>query len=432
MPEIDQKQEISTIDTIFGNPPGWIMHWGITLGISLILGFLGLASLVRYPDKLYMEGQLISGSRPIELVPKTGGIIDSIFAYDKDTVSAGDMIITIQSTVEPAAVQAFYSFSEEWEKVTFIPDYLKVIPLDQLDLGELSAAYAGLVKSVEEFHLFLKDGAVFSKIKGLEKEKDYLQSINQSLDKQQHYYEKNMTLSEKDFDRSQSLLKDGVIAPAEKEKAEVALYTEKRSLEAFKSQKINNEMRWTQLHTQINDLSADRNNGVNNRIFGIRQQIKELKVSIKEWENKHQLIAPMNGIINYTSPIEPNMFIEPNKPISTLIPIYVSKTLTVEGMLPITASGTLQIGQSAIIEIENFPSPQFGTLSGIVQDISLIPTDQKYRVKVSLPNGLKTSFQKVLPESALLSAKVTIVTKEYSLLERLFQNIVDIMRNKKE
>jgi HlyD family secretion protein len=103
--------------------------------------------------------------------------------------------------------------------------------------------------------------------------------------------------------------------------------------------------------------------------------------------------------------------------------------MTIEGLLPVSASGTLQIGQKAIIEIENYPSAQFGTLAGIVQDISLIPQDQKYRVKVRLPDGLKTSYQKVLPPSALLSAKVTIVTKEYSLLERLFQNIVDIMRN---
>ena len=136
----------------------------------------------------------------------------------------------------------------------------------------------------------------------------------------------------------------------------------------------------------------------------------------------------MDGVISFTLPIEANTFIETNKPVCTLIPIRGSKAMTIEGLLPISASGTLQIGQSAIINIENYPSPQFGTLNGIVQDISLLPQDQKYRVKVSLPDGLKTSYQKVLPESALLSAKVTIVTKEYSLLERLFQNIVDIMR----
>lgn len=404
------------------------MHWGITVGIILILGLLGLAAFVKYPDKLYMEGQLIAGSRPLDLVPKTGGVIDSVYVADKDTISSGDFILTIQSTLLPSSVQEFYHFSDRWEKVTHIPDYLDVFAPGNLDLGELTVSYSGLVKSVEEFHLFLNDGSVFSKIKGLEKEKEHLQFINQSLHKQENYYEKNMTLTEKDFGRFESLLKDGVIAPSEKEKAEVSLYTEKRNLEAFKSQKINNDMHWTQLNTQINDLTADRRNGVNNRIFNIQQQIKELKGYIKEWENKHQLKAPMDGVISFPLPIEANTFIEPNKPVCTLIPIRGSKAMTIEGLLPISASGTLQIGQSAIINIENYPSPQFGTLSGIVQDISLLPQDQKYRVKVSLPDGLKTSYQKVLPESALLSAKVTIVTKEYSLLERLFQNIVDIMR----
>lgn len=430
MPDIDQKQEIATIDTIFGKPPGWILHWGITVGIILIFGLLGLASFVRYPDKLYMDGQLISGSRPIDLVPKTGGVIDSIYVSDKDTVSSGDFIITMESTLVPSAVQKFYHFADRWDQVSHIPDYLKVFAPDHLDLGELTVAYSELVKSVEEFHLFLKDGSVFSKIKGLEQEKGHLQSINQSLHKQENYYEKNMTLTEKDFGRFENLLKDGVIAPSEKEKAEVSLYTEKRNLEAFKSQKINNDMRWTQLHTQISDLTAERRNGVNNRIFTIRQQIKELKGYIKEWENKHQLKAPIDAIISFTLPIEANTFIEPNKPVCTLIPIRGSSAMIIEGLLPVSASGTLQIGQKAIIDIENYPSAQFGTLSGIVQDISLIPQDQKYRVKVSLRDGLKTSYQKVLPPSALLSAKVTILTKEYSLLERLFQNVVDIMRNK--
>ncbi len=100
--------------------------------------------------------------------------------------------------------------------------------------------------------------------------------------------------------------------------------------------------------------------------------------------------------------------------------------------MPIKSSGTLKVGQKAIVNLENYPSNQYGTVNGIVKDISLLPNEENYRVEIELPEGLKTTYKKEIPIRPSLKANVSINTQEYSLLERIFQNILDITKNRNQ
>jgi HlyD family secretion protein len=98
--------------------------------------------------------------------------------------------------------------------------------------------------------------------------------------------------------------------------------------------------------------------------------------------------------------------------------------------VPVRASGNLKTGQSALIEIENYPAGQYGMLRGEVTDIALIPTEENYRVTIKLPSSLETTYKKELPKNQLMKANVSINTQDYSLLERLFQNLYDLAKNR--
>ena len=433
MPEIVQKEEHLAIENIFGKPPGWILNWGISLGFIFLIVCFGVAYFIKYPDKLSMTGELIVGQKPIEIVPKVSGLIDSLYAEDKSVVSKGDILLTIQSTLDENSIGQFYDFEKSFKQVESIPDYLKLKSPEELNLGELTPNYANLKQAFLEFQNFLRDASVFVKIDALQKEIEQINKLNKSLNKQCEYHNQDVSLTEKDYNRNVSLEKDGVVATVDRERAESKLLSEKRNLEAFKSNIISNDVRIQQLKTQIAELTAERRNGVNTRLFTLNQQIEDLKSKIAEWQDKYIIKTPISGRIAFNQRIIANDFIKSSEPLITIIPeIRNDQSLTIEGLLPIKSSGTLKVGQKAIVNLENYPSNQYGTVNGIVKDISLLPNEENYRVEIELPEGLKTTYKKEIPIRPSLKANVSINTQEYSLLERIFQNILDITKNRNQ
>ncbi len=313
------------------------------------------------------------------------------------------------------------------------PSWVNLKSPQELTLGELTPSYAILNQTFLEFQNFLRDASVFVKIDVLHKEIDQINKLNKSLNKQREYYHQDVALTEKDYNRNISLEKDGVIAPVDKEKAESKLLNEKRNLEAFKSNIISNDVRVQQLKTQIAELTAERRNGVNTRIFTIIKHIGDIKSKIVEWQDKYIIKSSITGRVALNQNINSNDFIKASEPIITIIPeISSDQNITVEGLLPIRSSGTLKVGQKAIVNLENYPSNQYGTIHGIVKDISLLPNEDNYRVEIELPKGLKTTYNKEIPIRPSLKANVSINTQEYSLLERIFQNILDITKNRNQ
>jgi len=416
---------------ILEKPPRSILKIG-TLGLFIFL-LIGIAfsHLIRYPDTLSMQGELVVGQKPIEIVTKVNGIIDSLFVADKEIIKENEILLTIKSTLDISDINKFYTFAAAVERIEYIPNYLKITPNENINLGELTPLYTLIVQSFFEFQNYLKDASVFIKINALEAEINQISKLNESLNKQGEYYYQDLVLTEKDLNRNRSLEKEGVIAPADREKVESKMLIEKRNFEAFKTNVLSNKVKIQQLKTQITVLTANRRNGINTRIFTNNQQIQNLKSKIKEWEDKYKISAPISGQVAFNQSINQNDFIIAVEPLITIIPTTIkSRNLIIQGLLPIRSSGTLKVGRKAIIQFINYPSNLFGTINGVVQDISLLPNEDNYRVKIELPFGLKTSYSKEIPILAQLKANVMINTKEYSLLERLFQNILDILINK--
>jgi len=69
-------------------------------------------------------------------------------------------------------------------------------------------------------------------------------------------------------------------------------------------------------------------------------------------------------------------------------------------------------------------------VSGRVINISDIPIDSLYYVDISLPNGLKTNYQKKLHFNQGMSGEAEIITENISLLARIIHPIKEIIKNK--
>src|SRR5690606_12179765 len=121
-------------------------------------------------------------------------------------------------------------------------------------------------------------------------------------------------LKEKDYNRNVTLEKQGVISLADKERAESQYLIDKRNLESFQTNIISNEVKIRQIHTQIAELTADRSNGVNTRIFTINQHIRDLQSKVNEWTDKYIIKSPATGRIAFNTRLSVHDYIKASEP----------------------------------------------------------------------------------------------------------------------
>jgi multidrug resistance efflux pump len=431
MPTTDTShhQDTLTVKHIFGKPPGWLIHWGISLiGILMIVGF-GVAHFVRYPDKLTMEAIIFTENPPIDILSKLSTEIDSVYVSDKSKVAKDQVLIKLRSTVNTKDLGHLNTFFDQMSVIDHIPSYLDLSVPKGLQLGALSPGYTSFVQEFEGFQHFLRQSAVFVKIKSLSNEIEQIKKLNASLQKQENLYERDLALTEKDLERFNTLRSQGVVADVDKEKAESKALNERRNLESFRTQQLNNDVRIEQIRTTINDLTSDRQSGVSTKIFTLQQMRDKILAEITELQNQHMIKAPFDGEVSFAQYLVPNTYVKAGDVVVTCIPSMVGQGLIAQGSLPLRAAGTLAVGQKALLDIENFPSQQYGAVHGEVKDFSSVPKENNYLVTLSLPSPMITTYKKQIPPLQKMKAAVSITTKEFSLLERLGQSISDVLKN---
>lgn len=311
------------------------------------------------------------------------------------------------------------------------PDDLNEIFLNKdLRLGSITESYLGMVKVFDEFKHFLTITETSDNISALTKEIGQTNNLVHSLESQELTYSEAMVLNEKDLNRSIFLQKEGVLADVDVEISQAKILQDRIQKENYSTGKVNHTVRIQQLKTQIQSLASKRNTDLSNRMFDLKQSIAQLKNEIIKWEDLYVIKAPKSGTISFTRYWSKDQWLRTGDTLGTINVSSSGQNMVLEGYLPISNSGKVTIGQSARIEVANFPSNEFGVLKAKVVEMSFLPTRNSYLIRLELVNGLRTTYNKTLDAKQNMAAMVIIETKEYSLLERFFQGLSDIMKNR--
>jgi len=79
--------------------------------------------------------------------------------------------------------------------------------------------------------------------------------------------------------------------------------------------------------------------------------------------------------------------------------------------------------------LENFPDEEFGMLTGVVRNISLLPDKEGFfSVDVELPEKLITNYNKEIVFTQEMKGAGEIVTEDLRLMERFFYQLRNIFK----
>jgi multidrug resistance efflux pump len=184
-----------------------------------------------------------------------------------------------------------------------------------------------------------------------------------------------------------------------------------------------NELNRNSKTTQINDsketVTLERN---------VLQAYYQLKKAVKDWGINYVLRSSIAGKVSFLQIWTENQMVTTGDNVFAVIPSNENGYI---GKVKATAqnSGKLKVGQRVTIRLANYPDNQFGTIEGKVKNISLTPDKEgNLLLDISLPNGLKTSYNKQISFQQEMTGTAAIITEDLRLIERLLYQFKDIFR----
>ncbi len=409
------------IEEIIGKKPSWLIRFGISGMLLMLLTLLFVAWLVKYPDVIEATVSISTPYPPIDLVSPTNAQIEKIFISKNQTkVQKGSPLVLLKSTTSYKEVQKLKSFLEELTEEAFLQNSIPV-STDFSKLGQLQNTYNQLASYVEEYNEDIAHTPYKKRIAFLEK---IIVSSSQSLKSSKNRFLLELQekqLVDKDNKRAKKLFSKGVIAAAAYEDQEQLFLQNEMQLENSRSGLINQKTNIINLQKELTELQIQKNHFNHEIRSNIRNSAKTLHIQIEEWMNSFVISAPINGTISIFKEFNKGDYLTAGSYVLTILPIE-NQDLFGYGSFPVAKAGKLKINNKVIIKLHAYPYREYGSIDGFIDKISDFPIKGMYAVKIRLPNKLKTGYDKKIIFKQRLSGEAELITENRSLLSRVFSN----------
>ena len=150
----------------------------------------------------------------------------------------------------------------------------------------------------------------------------------------------------------------------------------------------------------------------------LRQASLNLEAQLSAWAAAYLLTSPIEGKVSFFKYWTQNQFVKSGTELMLITP----QTRKVFGYVYLSSAGfgKIKVGQTARIRLDGFPYEEFGSVKGVVAAKSDAAREGNYLVKIDLPDGLQTNYEKELHFTQDMQGEVYIITEDLRLIERFF------------
>lgn len=414
------------VQEILSDVPSWMIRWGNTLFLMVILLVLILSWLIKYPDIIETEAIVTTEVPPQKEFALVSAKFDSIYVKESENVSANTVLAVLENTANPEDVFYLQSILDtikvNYESIVFPIDSLPI-----LFLGDIDQNYAVFENNYYQYKLNKRlqpfsDEARANEISIVELERRLFSLRAQyKLSKSEYDFKKT------DLDRHTALFEKGVISQQEFENKQLEVLAAERNFSnlGVTISQTREAIGGANKNTKGTEFSRTREE--TQLLKSTLQSLNQLKRAIKDWENTYVLKSEIDGKVSFLNYWNKNQTVSQGDLVFTIIPSNHSKYIA-KVKAPLMNSGKIEVGQNVNIKLQNYPDTEFGMLRGKVQNVSLTPDREGYYlVDVSLPENLITSYNKEIEFKQEMRGTAEIITEDLRLLERFFYQFKQLL-----
>lgn len=428
---MENKQDIEIysdeIQAIISRVPNWMIQWGNTLILFLIILTLFFSWLIKYPDIVKGSITLTTENPPVKINAYASGKLTKLFLNEGDTINPGQAIAEIESSISGEAIEFLKIKLLEIDSL-LEGKIQRLIFLDRnYTFGTIQFKYNELKKEYFAFQEMRKNNDY--RVKQLKKLKEKIELYSNLIETNK----KLVNLSTEELQNAiakrnmnKELFEDSVISKIAFYNSESVYREKQQALAVLNNTVIQNNIEMNGYESQYLNLDyklKEEERNMRENLILIADEIKSL---IDDWQQNHLLSSPISGKLSYMINLTKNQFVKNEEILFAVIPEgeeYIGK-------VNIVAEDFVRVrpGQNVRIKFDSYPFFEFGQVIGTINSISQIQNQKKYRVELKLPQGLTTTFNKKLEFKPEMTGTAEIVTEEYRLLERFlhtFRKILD-------
>lgn len=426
--KIDELEDNSDepIREILGKTPNWLIRSGSTLLLLFFIIFIIILAILEYPEKITGDISITSYNAPKPIIALTEGKLKDLFVENDQYLEEGQIIGYIESIGNHDDVLILSKIIDSVKLYIINTPYEEIKTLKfstKYELGEIQEDYYKFLELYQDFEDHLSSGFYSQKLKILNKEYNKIKNANEQLTIQSNIYVKELEIAEKELEMNKVLRDRNVISPSEYRKSESTYNQSSLNLPQIRHDIENNEKLLSQKQSEIFEIE----NNINKRKQLFISEINTFQSQINNWKKRYIIIAQIDGRLTFSSFIHKGQQLTLNENIGYLSP--QNSEYYGELMLPEFNMGKVYVGQRVILKLEAYPYAEYGIIDGKLDYISPINSHGLFLAKISFPNGLKTSYNKQIEYRVGLLAKGEVITKELTLLERFYYNIVKSIKN---
>jgi multidrug resistance efflux pump len=416
------------VQEILGTPPSWIVRWGTTF-VFLAVAMLALVSwMVKYPDIIHAPILITTELPPVPVVARSTGYLSKLLVKENDTVQAGDLLVVLQN---PSNYEDVFKLEKQMSTLdSLTPSVLAAFKPDgTLNIGDLQLHYSSFVQILKDFQFKKAENFGAQNVEQFEKQiKNTERLIKTENDKLGSTFQ-NLELAVSNFKRQQLLFSQKVIPLAELENAKGEVYKHELNIKNVRShiEELNGQI--LQLRKGILEVNQSSKESNSTKYVSLVESIQQLRTAVQKWKQQYLLTAPISGKVSlFNNFWAENQDVKDGSEVMAIIPPNGSNKVGFVS-LPTFGSGKVKQGQRVVIKFESYPYQEHGVVEGIVDSKALLPKDKTISVRVTLPNGLKTSYNKELKFDQQMQGLAEVITEERRFVERMFDKLISAIKN---
>ncbi len=415
------------VQEILTRVPNWMIRYGNTVFLGLILMILLLSWFIKYPDIITSEALITTSIPPQKEYAKTFGRISHLLVENNQDVTAETPLAILENAADYKDVFFLKSILETLKADTETFEF----PMDSLPilyLGDLETDFALFQNNYYQYKLNRELQPFANEALANKFTESELQARLSLLENQKDINKNELLFKEKEIARHKTLFEKGVISAQEYENKQLEYFQAERNYK-------NISVSISQLRESI---SSAKRNSKGNRITERTEELKQLKAvlqsfnqlkkSIRDWELQYAFISHIDGKVSFLNAWSENQNVDAGDLLFTIIPTENSRYIA-KLKAPIQNSGKIKRGQRVNIRLENFPDEEFGMLTGNVLNISLLADKEGFfSVDVELPKKLITNYDKEIVFTQEMKGAGEIVTEDLRLIERFFYQLRNVFK----
>lgn len=398
----------------------------IVTGIIIIT--VGLGWFIRYPDVSTGNISINANSAKINLVSNSSGKL-KLFKANQFAVSEGSIVGLIDNSAEFSDVLLVDSILEDFDgSNNAVSSARKALP-SKVSLGELNPQYYTFINSLQAYINYYTED-FYTK-----QEKTMLAMLSEqnlslgSAQKRAISTKESLNISKRNHSRDSILYNKSVSSVTEFDRSRQD-YLSAENINQSTENEINNVKQQIYNTTQqLQEIAINKRESEKRLFLELSSAYNDLHDNIKAWKAKYLFISPISGRLQYLKFLADNKFILQGEEIFAIVP--QEDEIFGEVTLPASGAGKVTIGQEVIIKLDNYPYYEYGSIKGLVKNISLVSNVQEnsldrkesYLLTVTIPDGLITNYGYKLDFKYEIKGTADVVTRDRRLIQRMFDSV---------